>query len=157
LSFRTTTNTSETIEQVRSNAADVGFASLPVRSQELKIERLFDDELILVVNKEHCFAQRSSVEAKNLAGERFILYEQQVSVRQVTDAFFEQVEIEPVVAVESNDTDFILQMVAKGIGISFLPVWAITEELRQSTLRGIFIVGHELRRSVAICHLKSNP
>ncbi len=157
LSFRTTANTNETIEQVRANAADVGFASLPIRSRELKIERLFDDELILVVSKEHDFAKRSLIEATELARERFVLYEQNVSIRQVTDAFFEKVEIEPVVAVESNDTDFILQMVAKGIGISFLPSWAVTEGLRKDRLRAISVVGHDLRRSVAICHLKSNP
>jgi len=157
LSFRTTANTRETIEQVRSNAMDVGFASLPIPSRELKIERLFEDELILIVSKEHRFADRSSVQPEELALERFILYEQNLTIRQMTDGFFGQVQIEPVIAVESNDTDFILRMVAKGIGISFLPIWAVTRELREDALRRIPVAGHHLRRTVAIFYLKATP
>lgn len=157
LFFRTTANTSETIKQVRANAADVGFASLPIRSRQLTVRRLFDDELVLVVSKDHPFANKSSVEPEELASERFVLYEQNVSVRHVTDAFFEEVQIEPFVVVESNDTDFILRMVAKGIGISFMPAWAVTEGVRQDSVRSLGVAGHHLRRSVAIFYLKSNP
>jgi DNA-binding transcriptional LysR family regulator len=157
LFFRTTANTNETIKQIRSNTADVGFASLPIRSRELKVERLFDDELVLTVSRAHGFAKRAFVEANDLTGQRFILYEQNVSVRQVTDTFFQHVAIEPVVAAESNDTDFILQMVAENVGIAFLPAWAVADELHKNRVRAITVSNHPLRRSVAICHLKSNP
>ncbi len=157
LSFRTTANTSETIKQVRSNAADVGFASLPIHSRELAVKKLFQDELVLVVSKHHRFAEKNFVDPDELASERFVLYEQHVSVRQVTDAFFEEVQIDPLVVVESNDTDFVLQMVAAGIGISFMPAWAVTEGLRQDSVRTLLVTGHRLLRTVAIFYLKSNP
>jgi DNA-binding transcriptional LysR family regulator len=157
LSFRTTANTSETIKQVRANAADVGFASLPIRSRELTVKRLFEDELVLVVSKDHRFANKKLVDAEELAPERFVLYEHNVSVRHVTDAFFEERQMEPFVVVESNDTDFILEMVAMGIGISFMPAWAVTEGLRRDYVRTLLVAGHHLRRSVAIFYLKSNP
>ena len=157
LSFRTTANTSETIKQVRANAADVGFASLPIRSQEVTVKRLFEDELVLVVSKDHRFADRNFIDAEELSPERFVLYEHNVSVRHVTDAFFEEVQIEPLVVVESNDTDFILQMVAMGIGISFMPAWAVAEGIRRDSVRKLLVVGHHLRRTVAIFYLKSNP
>lgn len=157
LSFRTTANTNETIKQVRSNVADVGFASLPIHSRELAVKSLFEDELVLVVSKHHKLANTDSVEAESLTSERFILYEQSVSVRQVTDAFFEEVNVEPIIVVESNDTDFILQMVTEGIGISFMPAWAVTEGLRQDSVRTLRVARHHLFRSVAIFYLKSNP
>ena len=49
VSFRTTSSTDETVADILNGAADVGFASLPVYSPALKIENLFEDELVLAV------------------------------------------------------------------------------------------------------------
>jgi DNA-binding transcriptional LysR family regulator len=157
LSFRTTANSAETIKQVRANAADVGFASLPIRSRELTVKRLFEDELVLVVSKNHRLAKLLAVDAAELSHERFVLYEQNVSIRHVTDTFFEEAQIEPLIAVESNDTDFIMKIVADGVGVSFLPAWAVAEGIRQDSVSTLIVSGHPLRRSVAMFYLKSNP
>ena len=51
--------TDETVADILNGAADVGFASLPVYSPALKIESLFEDELLLVVGRGHRLSGRS--------------------------------------------------------------------------------------------------
>jgi len=154
LSFRTTISTRETIEEVLANAVDVGFASLPVNSPELEVEPLFEDELALVVGSAHPFARASSVTVERLRSERFILYEPGTSIRQTTDSFFQQAQLAPEVAMESNDTDFINGMVKIGLGISFMPRWAVVEDIKRGDLKAVRVKGWKMRRSVAMVWLK---
>ena len=122
VSFRTTAATDETVADILNGAADVGFASLPVYSPALKIESLFEDELLLVVGHGHRLSvAHGEVAVEELRRERLILFERGGSIRRTTDQFFNKVAIQPALALESNDTSFIKLMVERGIGVSLLP------------------------------------
>jgi DNA-binding transcriptional LysR family regulator len=131
----------------------VGFASLPVYSPALKIENLFEDELLLVVGKGHRLTGRSDVSIEELRKERLILFERGGSIRRATDQFFNKVGIQPSLALESNDTSFIKLMVERGIGVSLLPAWAVRDEVAWGWLFKIRLEGHHLRRTVAVISL----
>ena len=153
VSFRTTSSTDETVADILNGAADVGFASLPVYSPALKIESLFEDELVLVVGHGHRLAGRDEASTEDLRQERLILFERGGSIRRTTDQFFNKVGIEPSLALESNDTSFIKLMVERGIGVSLLPAWAVRDEVAWGWLAKLRIEGHRLRRSVAVISL----
>jgi DNA-binding transcriptional LysR family regulator len=153
LSFRTTVSTEQTVADITGGAADVGFASLPVYSPALQVTELFEDELILVAGPQHRFAARKEVGTTELRSERFILFEQGASIRRATDAFFKRVDLNPDLALESNDTYFIKLMVEHGLGISLLPSWAVREEAAAGRLARLRIEGHRLARSVAVVSL----
>ena len=91
VSFRTTAATDETVADILNGAADVGFASLPVYSPALKIENLFEDELVLVVGHGHRLSSRTEATAEDLRRERLILFERGGSIRRATDQFFNKV------------------------------------------------------------------
>src|SRR5918999_5552106 len=153
LSFRTTVSTEQTVADITGGAADVGFASLPVYSPALQVTELFEDELVLVAGPGHRFAGRGEVAAGELRRERFVLFEQGASIRRATDAFFKRVELNPDLALESNDTYFIKLMVEHGLGVSLLPSWAVREEAAAGRLARLRIEGHRLARSVALVAL----
>lgn len=153
LVFRTTANTEQTIEDILHGTADVGFASLPVYSPALKVSELFQDELVLVVGKKHPFAKRKKVTLAEIENEKVILFERGASIRRATDAFFKNSAINPELALESNDTYFIKLMVERGVGISLLPSWVVSEEIRNNKLAQIKLEGKELKRSVAMVSL----
>jgi DNA-binding transcriptional LysR family regulator len=153
LSFRTTISTEQTVADIAGGAADVGFASLPVYSPALQVTELFEDELVLVAGPQHPFAARGEVAAKELRRERFVLFEQGASIRRATDAFFKRVDLNPDLALESNDTFFIKLMVEHGLGLSLLPSWAVREEAAAGRLARLRIEGHRLARSVAVVAL----
>lgn len=153
VSFRTTASTDQTIADIQSGAADVGFASLPVYSPALDVQELFEDELLVVVGHGHRLAGRPLATFEEIVAERFILFERGNSIRRATDEFFGRVGGEPRTALESNDTAFIKIMVERGLGISLLPAWAVRDEVRWGWLAQLRIKGHRLRRTVAILAL----
>ena len=153
LSFRTTASTDQTVSEILNGAGDVGFASLPVFSPALKITSLFEDELLLVVGHAHRFAAKTHVSLDAVREERLILFERGGSIRRATDEFFNKVDFQPALALESNDTSFIKLMVERGQGISLLPAWAVRDEVAWGWLSRLRIEGHELRRTVAAISL----
>ena len=153
LSFRTSVSTEQTIAAILDGAVDIGFASLPVYSPTLRVEQLVEDELMLVVGHQHRLASRRSVAVTEIEQERLVLFERGSSIRRATDQFFDGVGIRPALALESNDTYFIKLMTEHGWGITLLPRWAVTEEVRAHKLAQLHITGHRLRRSVKMVSL----
>jgi DNA-binding transcriptional LysR family regulator len=149
LTFRSTASTDQTISAIEEGTADVGFAALPVYSPSVKLQPLFEDELLLVVGHAHRLAGHDSVTLEELRGEPWILLERGASIRRATDSFFHEVGVEPALALESNDTYFIKLMVERGMGISLLPAWVVRDEVAWGWLVRLRIEGHRLRREVA--------
>lgn len=153
LSFRTTVSTEQTINGILDGTADIGFASLPIYSPALKVEPLVDDELLLIVGQHHRLAKRRTVAVSEIERERLVLFERGSSIRRATDQFFESVGIRPSLALESNDTYFIKLMTEHGWGITLLPRWAVSEEVKANKLAQLRITGHTLKRSVKMVSL----
>lgn len=153
LSFRTTVSTEQTIAAILDGSADIGFASWPVYSPALKVEQLVEDELILVVGQQHRLAKRRTASVTEIERERLVLFERGSSIRRATDQFFDRVGIRPALALESNDTYFIKLMTEHGWGITLLPRWAVSEEVKDRKLAQLHITGHRLRRSVKMVSL----
>ncbi|MEP6787117.1 MAG: LysR family transcriptional regulator [Acidobacteriota bacterium] len=156
LVFRTTPTTEQTVDDILSGVADVGFASMAVYSPTLQVVELFDDELVLVVGKKHRLAKQKEVSVADLKDERWILFERGASIRRATDAFFKTVKVEPEMSLESNDTYFVKLMIERGLGISLMPSWTVKEEMKDGKLAQTRIKGHKLRRSVAMVYLKGS-
>ncbi|MCI0336979.1 MAG: LysR family transcriptional regulator [Acidobacteria bacterium] len=153
LTFRTTVSTEQTVADILNGAADVGFASVAVYSPNLQVTRLFEDELVLVVSKDHRLAKKRAATVGEIQQEKLILFERGASIRRATDHFFDQIGVRPDLALESNDTYFIKRMVERGLGASLLPVWAIRDEVLAGKLAQLQISGHRLRRSVSLVSL----
>lgn len=153
LAFRTTVSTEHTVADILNGAADVGFASLAVYSPNLQVTKLFEDELALIVGRDHKLAKKRAATVAEIQQEKLILFERGASIRRATDQFFDQIGVRPDLALESNDTFFIKRMVERGLGISLLPVWAVRDEVASNKLAQLQISGHRLRRSVALVSL----
>ena len=157
LSFRTTVSTDQTVADILTGAADVGFAALPVYSPALQVRELFDDELCLVVSPRHRLAGKGSVRVAELERERLILFERGTSIRRATDHFFQRVRLHPPLALETNDTYFVKRMVERGLGLSLLPAWAVRDEVAARRLVRVGLKGHRLRRTVSLIALGRFP
>jgi LysR family cyn operon transcriptional activator len=153
LSFRTTVSTDQTVNNILTGNADVGFASMPVYSPSLQVTELFEDELVLVVGRSHQLAAKEVATVEEIERERLIMFERGASIRRATEDFFKRVGISPQLALESNDTYFIKLMVEHVMGISLLPSWAVRDEVMTGKLAQLRIADHHLRRSIAMVSL----
>lgn len=134
LDVRTTPRTVNTVEDILSGDLDIGFLPFPLLSRRLEGRALGNHDAPLVATPGHPLNGKPELTADELAGERFILFEEGMNIRSVSDFFFREMGIVPHVVLQSNDTNVIRAMVEVGFGIAFLPDWAIQRELAEGSL-----------------------
>lgn len=153
VAIRATERTQDTIDRVVSGDLDVGFAPLPTTTR-VESHVLGTQEAVLVTATSHELGTRRAVRPRDMANERFILYEPQISMRWLTDQWFEAAGIAPKVVLESNDTDFIRALVEVGFGIAFLPNWAVARAVADRRLRVVPISGLPLKQEFGVIFRK---
>lgn len=78
-------------------------------------------EMVLLVSKSHPLANRSSINLKDINGERFIHYTRSTQIRRTLDEEFEKLDIHPKMVAETLQDHVIYGLVAANQGISIVP------------------------------------
>jgi DNA-binding transcriptional LysR family regulator len=82
---------------------------------------LLEEELFLALPLSHPLAGRSSIELKEVSGEKFITLPAYTKLRHATDYYCHQAGFDPHVFLECYDSNTIIELVKGGMGICFLP------------------------------------
>ena len=112
-----------TLDLLHSDRLDLCFAfCLPDRAGEgIAGEKLFDDELSLMVAPEHPLARRRRVALASLKDEPLIAPITGASLRLALEEALEAVGASVRVSYESNEAATIRALTAQGLGVSVLP------------------------------------
>ncbi|HZS52281.1 MAG TPA: LysR family transcriptional regulator [Bryobacterales bacterium] len=139
-------------EAVLTDQTDLGMLSYPSQSRDLKIVPWRQERMILVVYPSHRLAGRDLVEPGELAGERFVSFDEDLAIRKALDRFLRDcgVTVEPV--LQFDNIQMIKEAVAIGSGISILPEPTVAEEVKQKRLAAIPFRGASLARPVGIIY-----
>ena len=106
---------------VLAGTLDLGVSFPPPARKGIESERLFDEELVLVVPPGHRLAGRGRVRAADLAGEPLALLGPGFCTRRIVDECFTQAGVCPTVTVEMNSVEGLLAVVAAGGPATVLP------------------------------------
>ena len=133
---------------------DLALISLPWPQQDLTLVPLFEEELLVVRPAKPTAASAIlAVRPHELAGASFLLYPRTSNMRLMIDRFFQELEIQPHVIMEADDTEAIKRLVEAGFGYSILPQFALRGRgHRFQTLR---VSGHRLLRHQALAIAKT--
>lgn len=104
--------TGELERQVREGELALGVAYGPASGDQVAWEDLFQEELALIVSRRHEFARRASVTFAEIAQTPLALLTRTYVSRSIIDAAFVEAMRTPLVKIEMNSIDAILQMVA---------------------------------------------
>jgi DNA-binding transcriptional LysR family regulator len=149
--------TEETLLGLRDRRFDLGLISLPVPEENLKIMPLFDEELLIVrpsATKVQGSQKVGTIRAAELARAQFLLYPKNSVLRVRIDQFFKDLNIEPRVVMEADDTEAIKRLVESGFGYSILPEHALRQRTR--FFQTYKVEGHSLKRSLALAMVKTD-
>jgi len=113
------------------------------------------EDIVPLVSPEHRLAERESITMAELAKEPIIMKEVGSGTRKALDDAFAQKNIVPNILLETNNTDFIKQLVLRGDGISFLVRVAISKELAEKKFVTIPIEDCRIVTEVNIAYLKN--
>lgn len=99
----------------------------PLYKSDLIFEPVFDYEQVLVVAKEHPFANLMYVEPQHITTEILISYPVDVERLDIYNQFLLPAGVAPKRHKTIETTDIMLQMVASGRGVAALPRWLVEE------------------------------
>jgi len=114
-------------EQIRTLHAaeiDVGLATLPINDPSLIIRRIFSEPLILMVQSESEFAQRTSIRLRDLAKERFIMCPRyrQTGFHEMIIELAGKAGFRPRIANEVDAPSTAAALVERGLGVALVPL-----------------------------------
>ena len=134
---------------VENGPLDVGIGFVPVISEKIESQLLFEEDFVLIASPRHRFARRRHLPLAALAGEPLVLLPSLFCTRRLLNASFEQAGIEPRVIVEMNSIEGILATVRTSNLATVLPRLSLGLKGNQ-TLRGIPLKNPTPRRGVGL-------
>ena len=113
----------ELAEMLRVDELDVAFLSVTERieSHGLGLHQLVSEELVVVLPHSHRLGRRRQLRMTELSGEEFIAYREGARLRELLVSAGRAAGFETRVTLESNESERIRRLVARGLGVAILP------------------------------------
>jgi LysR family hydrogen peroxide-inducible transcriptional activator len=141
--------TAKLTQSVLDKEIDLALVSLPLAGRGLRVELLFEEELLVVVPADHPLADRPAVSLRNLKDERFILMHETHCLAGQALRFCHDRGMAPSVHFRSAQIETILAFVSSGQGISIVPSMA-RKEASFPGIRYKSFSGRRPRRQIAL-------
>lgn len=140
---------------LKNNSIDVAFILGPeLDHSELIAQQLVIEPAIAIVGPTHPFAVKKKLSPQDLNGETLILSEYGCNYRTHLDNIIREASLHPASIMESSSFAIIKQFVSKGLGIAFLPLFAVEQELQHDQLTPLQWTGPEFTMALQVCHHK---
>ena len=120
----------------------------PLRRKGLQFEPVFDYEQVLVVSRQHPFANRAYVVPAELEQETLITYPVEVERLDVYSQFLLPAGAVPKRHKVIETTDIMLQMVACERGVAALPGWLVAEYQSQVDIVPVRLGRHGIAKQI---------
>jgi DNA-binding transcriptional LysR family regulator len=131
-----TGHSEEVLELVLREQVQIGLGRA-LRHPEVEAIPLYEDELVLVVDPRHPFAEQAEIGPDQLTEVQLILFDRTSSYHRLTSEFFEGVGAVPRGIMELDNIDAAKKMVEQGLGVALLPHTAVAAELEGGSLRAL--------------------
>lgn len=118
---------STAIDLVQEENVHVGLIILPSNLTDLHSHLITSQEIVVCLPIDHPFSAEPFLTFEQLKDEPMILYNEGFLLRQIILDEYAKINSTPKVALSTNQIQTIKAFVAKGVGISFLPVNSIKE------------------------------
>jgi DNA-binding transcriptional LysR family regulator len=109
---------------LREGVGTVGLSILPLpRTEQLVVERLYEEPLVAALPAEHPLASRRRVSLRALSAEPFVMFSRQLGpgMHDLVVATFQAAGLALTIAHESTHLYTSLGLVAAGLGVSLMP------------------------------------
>jgi DNA-binding transcriptional LysR family regulator len=148
-----TGNSKRIEERIRAHELDLGVVGGHVLGPGQQcVAAGVVDELVLIAAPGHVLTRRRSISPAAVAALPLLMREEGSATRQVTERALRHAGISPSIAMELDHTEGIKQAVQAGLGVAFVSVHAIGNELRSGQLRTISVRGLRIRRHFHVIH-----
>lgn len=140
---------STAIEQrVLNNDLDLGFVGLKPTSAGLVAEPIADDEVVCFGPPDHPLAGRKRVTTDVLDDETWVVRERGSATRRLFEEWYASQGGALCSTIELHSPEVIKALVRFGVGISFMSIHGLRDDLRRGDLTQMSLAGLRLRRKI---------
>ncbi len=142
---------------LEEGAHDIIITPLPVRGAELQSIAIFREPLYLTVAADHKLARKSRIERADLAGQQVLALGRGHQLHDVVTALCEEFGAKVRLDYEGTSLDTLREMVATGLGVTFLPgLYVRSVLMRDNSLKTLELHGRSLYRTIGMLWRKSS-
>ncbi|HXG47188.1 MAG TPA: LysR family transcriptional regulator [Methylomirabilota bacterium] len=141
-------------EDVLGNVVDLGLVAYPAKDPKIEIVPLRKDRLVLICHPNHPLARARSVRLKQLAGQKFVGFQQDIPTRRAIDKVMKDHDVTVEHVMEFDNIETVKRAVEIEAGIAIVPHATITQEVSMHTLAELTIEDADLTRPLAAIHKK---
>ncbi|HWD00358.1 MAG TPA: LysR family transcriptional regulator [Candidatus Sulfopaludibacter sp.] len=150
-----TGNDQSLFEDLYAGKVDLLLMNLPVDDAELVQDPLWRYEMVFVMSPNDPAANLESVPAAELSQRPFILYQRSVVIEAAIREFCVSTGFEPRVVMQNDQADSIKELVKMGLGISLLPLWSVSEDVKRGSLKVLRLENRHLFTVTGLIHRKT--
>ncbi|MBA2677196.1 MAG: LysR family transcriptional regulator [Ktedonobacteraceae bacterium] len=110
-------------QQLETGACDFCFLSTPLIKSGFKWKTLLNEEILLVVPVDHRLAGQKSIPLREIADEPVVIEKVGGDLRGLLDAFYQQADLSPCIAYETNEPTVLIEFVKAHLGVTFSPAF----------------------------------
>lgn len=155
IDIRVVVNNTEYIEKkILRNELDIGIVEGIVNSQDLIKIPIFDDELVVVVGKNHPLYSERIVTLDKLNNQDFISREDGSTERNQYEKILSNNNIKLVLKWTSTNTEAIKQAVINGRGLAIMSRMLINNEVKDKKIKVLKIKDIKVTREVILIYHK---
>jgi LysR family transcriptional regulator for metE and metH len=145
--------TDNPFEALLEGKLDLAIVCDPIRNRRIRYTPLFEDEVVIIVPREHRLAGRKFAAPAEFANENLIIYPPKED-STVLNRFLLPAGISPRKIQEVMLTDVIIEMVRGGLGVAALAKWAVSPHLDSGALVGLSLTEQGFRRTWSVAQLR---
>ncbi|HEY6127200.1 MAG TPA: LysR family transcriptional regulator [Candidatus Acidoferrum sp.] len=150
-------NSMQVLKMVLDGEVDLGLAR-SLQHPEVETTSLRDDPLILVGHPKYPAIRKSRARLREVEAWPLIFYDRGSSDWTLTNGLFRRAGLLPNIVLEVETIEACKRMVLRQLGLGFLPMLAVTHELRSGKLRAVQITDAEpLHRSLDVIRSRHRP
>lgn len=136
--------------------ADLGLLEIAPDHPDILVQKWMDDELWLVCGASHPLADTEMLPVEALADLTYALRERHSSTRITLDEALRGIGVTQLnVPLEVGSTDTIIEILARGRHVSFMPRFVVRDRVERGLLRHIRVAGFRIQRTLWIARHRS--
>ncbi|MBU3106321.1 LysR family transcriptional regulator [Clostridium gasigenes] len=143
-------NTTNIKNLILQNKVDFAYVEGEVKSREINIEKIWEDELVFICGNDHKWKNINVIKADDLSGEKLIMREYGSGSREIIENYLKSKEINYDIFLELGNTEAIKKTVEANLGIGCVSEKCIEEKLRYGDLNCFRLEGRKIKRELLL-------
>lgn len=148
-------NSGKLIQELKEHALDLVIVSEPISAQHFIVRPFLDDELVVIINPHHKWAQREFIEMDDLLTESFIDREEGSGTREVFKNFLSTRNISLKnlnIILTMGGSEAVKSAVESGVAYGIVSNMAVSREIKMGLLKQVKIKDVVLKRKFLIVY-----